>query len=125
MNKIINVSLLTLYCSLIYWLSSRTHLPTPMLFMHQDKVVHTAAYFIMGVLAWRFFNDYFNKQSTVFIVSICFCSLYGISDEWHQSMVPGRTPDIWDWLVDTLGAILAMACIHLVKKRFKKNNNES
>lgn len=89
--------------------------------MHQDKVLHTGAYFIMGILAWRVFNDYFNKQGTVFIVSICFCSLYGISDEWHQSMVPGRDADVWDWIVDTLGATIAVTGIQQTKNRFKKN----
>ncbi len=89
--------------------------------MHQDKVLHTGAYFVMGILAWRFFNDYFSKQRTVFIASVCFCSLYGISDEWHQSMVPGRDPDIWDWIVDTLGATIAATSIILTKQRFQKN----
>lgn len=38
---------------------------------------------------------------------ILFCSLYGISDEWHQSFVVGRSSDVLDWLADTSGAVLA------------------
>jgi VanZ family protein len=90
-------------------------------FIYQDKVLHAGAYYIMGVLAWRFFNDYFSKQSTVIIISLCFCSLYGISDEWHQTLVPGRDADIWDWLADTLGATIAVTTIWLTKKRLKIN----
>ena len=89
--------------------------------MHQDKVLHTGAYFIMGILAWRVFNDYFNNQRTVVIASICFCSLYGISDEWHQSMVPGRDADIWDWIADTLGATIAVTSILLIKEKLNRN----
>ena len=25
-------------------------------------------------------------------------ALYGITDEWHQMYVPGRMPDVADWL---------------------------
>lgn len=33
--------------------------------------------------------------------------LYGLSDEYHQSFVPGRTPDPIDWLTDLAGALTA------------------
>jgi VanZ family protein len=45
------------------------------------------------------------------------CSLYGISDEFHQSFVPGRTPDPVDWATDTAGAGVALAGILIVRKR--------
>jgi len=118
MLKIINVTFLTTYCSLIFWLSSKSALSTPMLFIHQDKLHHLGAYFIMGILAWRFFNDYLQKPWQVFILSLCFCSLYGISDEFHQSYVPNREADVLDWVADTLGALMALITIHLTKKRF-------
>ena len=31
---------------------------------------------------------------------------FGISDEIHQSFVPGRSPDLWDLVADSLGALL-------------------
>jgi VanZ family protein len=34
--------------------------------------------------------------------------LYAISDELHQSFVPGRTPSIGDVLIDGCGIILAV-----------------
>ncbi len=118
MLKIINVTLLTTYCSLIFWLSSRSSLPMPMFFAHQDKLHHFGAYFIMGVLAWRVFNDYAKKPGLVFLLSLSFCSLYGLSDELHQSYVPDREADVFDWIADTLGASIALITIHLTKKKF-------
>ncbi len=47
----------------------------------------------------------------VYIVSVLFCSLYGLSDEWHQSFVPGRDASLGDWLADTIGAVLAATAI--------------
>ena len=120
MNKFINLTFLVLYCSFIFWLSSKPTLPAPMLFTHQDKIFHMGAYFIMGILAWRFFNDLFAKPIIVFLISLCFSSIYGISDEWHQSYVPGREADILDWLADTLGALIALVTIQLTKRRFKQ-----
>jgi VanZ family protein len=35
-----------------------------------------------------------------------FCSLYGASDEWHQSFVPGRMVEVADWLADSIGGVI-------------------
>ena len=120
MNKFINLTFLVLYCSIIFWLSSQPLLPAPMIFSHQDKIHHMGAYFIMGILAWRFFNSLFSKPAIVMIASLCFCSIYGMSDEWHQSYVPEREADVLDWLADTIGALIALITIQLTKRRFKQ-----
>jgi VanZ family protein len=45
-------------------------------------------------------------------------SLYGASDELHQSFIPGRSPEIGDWVADTLGALIAVLLVAwLVKNR--------
>lgn len=116
MIKILNVTCLILYCSLIFWLSSKESLHTPMLFPHQDKIHHMGAYFIMGIFAWRCFNDYLHTKTRIIISSVLFCSLYGLSDEYHQSFVIGRTADVLDWLADSVGAIIAMIFIQFLQK---------
>jgi VanZ family protein len=40
--------------------------------------------------------------------------LYGISDELHQGLTPGRTPDVMDLVADTLGAALGVAFVLLI-----------
>jgi VanZ family protein len=40
--------------------------------------------------------------------AIGLASCYGLTDEFHQSLVPGRTSSIDDWLVDTAGAVTAV-----------------
>ncbi|MBM2835248.1 MAG: VanZ like family protein [Candidatus Brocadiaceae bacterium] len=42
-----------------------------------------------------------------FGLSIGIASLYGISDEFHQSFTPHRSVDVFDWLADTAGAVAA------------------
>ena len=71
----------------------------------------------MAILASCFFKEFFSKPSTVIIVSLCYSSLYGLSDEWHQSFVPGRVADYKDWLADTLGASIAITLLHITIKK--------
>lgn len=115
MKTLLNVTFLLFYCSLIFWLSSRSSLPTPNLFPHQDKILHLAAYSVMGILAWRVFNQHLSNPHYIYWISISYCSLYGLSDEWHQSWVPGRDADSLDWVADTIGAALAITPIYLKK----------
>ncbi|WP_340123168.1 VanZ family protein [Methylobacter svalbardensis] len=108
MTKILDFTLLFLYCLFIYWLSDQPILPVPSLFSFQDKILHAGAYFIMAVLAWRSFNHLLNRPIVLALISVTFCSLYGISDEWHQSFVEGRFSDVADWIADTSGAGVAV-----------------
>lgn len=108
MNLHLNFILLFLYCGFIYWLSDQPSLPVPMLFPHQDKVHHGGAYFIMGLLAVRCFNFFIRNPVLLCLVSLLFCSIYGVFDEWHQSFVPGRDADVADWVADSAGAALGV-----------------
>ncbi len=42
------------------------------------------------------------------LLAVLIVSAFGVTDEWHQSFVPGRDCDVFDWLADTLGAALAV-----------------
>jgi len=103
---------LSLYCGLIFWLSNQPTLPMPMFFPHQDKLHHLTAYAVMGWLAWQAFRHRCNGR-ILWIVSLLFCSLYGASDEFHQSFIEGRNADWLDWVADTLGSLLAVTILFL------------
>jgi VanZ family protein len=107
MLKILDTLALVALCATIFGLSSQSSLPVPMVFDFQDKVHHFIAYFVMGILAWRCFR-HFVRPSLLVMTSIAFCSIHGISDEWHQYFVPGRSSDVLDWVADTIGATVSM-----------------
>lgn len=65
-----------------------------------DKLAHGLAYLVMGWL-WQ-------KATGRILLSWLICAMYGLTDEWHQSMVPGRLTDLGDWLADALGAALGV-----------------
>jgi len=70
-------------------------------------VLHFTAYALLGALFLRAFKTTRIKNNLilVFILSALLSSLYGISDEIHQSFVPFRTADAMDALADILGSI--------------------
>jgi VanZ family protein len=116
MSKWFDVTVLTFYCIFIYWLSAQHRLPTPKFFSFQDKIFHAGAYFVMCLLVWRCIRQ-LKMQFIIpipFLLSVVFCSLYGATDEWHQSFVVGRNSDVFDWLADTVGASLAMFTLYKV-----------
>ena len=111
------------YCGLIYWLSDQPALPVPMLFPHQDKLHHAIAYSIMAILAWRNLRHIIKAPYLLIFLSVFFCSFYGLTDEWHQSFIKGRQADIFDWLADTVGALLTILVLQTFLSYFFKNKN--
>ena len=62
------------------------------------------AFFWAGALgAWRKAG---RRLSLAFRLAVLMTVLWGILDEFHQSFVPGRDPDVFDVLTDLQGAIL-------------------
>jgi VanZ family protein len=69
-----------------------------------DKAAHFAIYGLLATLVAR--NGFVPGRAWVPIVAV---SLFGLTDEWHQSFTPGRSVDLVDWLADTVGAAVAVA----------------
>lgn len=103
-----DILLLALYSATIYWLSDQPSLPAPMLFPHQDKLIHLAAYAVMGLLAWRCVSRLPLNQKTMMVIALIYCLIFAFTDEWHQSYIPGRTADIFDWIADAVGASIVI-----------------
>jgi VanZ family protein len=71
---------------------------------------HGAGYALLGALLLRALADGRRAgitAATAMAAVLC-AALYGASDEWHQSFVPGRSPALDDLAADTFGAALAV-----------------
>lgn len=94
------------YGALIFYLSHQRSWPIrpPDLFL-LDKGAHFLEYWILGILVaraieeGRFFTANRSKIFGVLLISF----LYGLSDEFHQWFVPGRSATVGDVVADTLG----------------------
>jgi len=86
-------------------LSRITAVPEPLepLTILSDKVIHFALYSVMGAaLAWA---RVVGRRNPPHLALVALGSLYGALDEFHQSFVPGRTPEVGDWVANTLGVL--------------------
>jgi VanZ family protein len=97
-----------LYAGILFALSAQPN-PFPFLppgFLLQDKLLHALAYAVLGALLFSGFRGTGCSPRCALLLSVLVASLYGATDEFHQSFVPGRSPDPLDWVADTLGAAL-------------------
>lgn len=103
----------------IFVASSATDLdPLPARFL--DKVIHLAVYAVLGALSARALAGGLRTVTPrAAVLAIALSALYGISDEWHQSFVPGRTADPMDVAADVAGAALG-ACALLAVRRTRE-----
>lgn len=79
------------------------------------SLAHFGEYAIFGVVLGLALAPGRSRARTV-AYAVLLASLYAITDEAHQHFVPGRTPDVADWGMDTLGAC-AGALAHAVASR--------
>ena len=75
-----------------------------------DWFGHGVGYAILGGLLLRALSGGRRAGVTaaVALAAVACSALYGVSDEWHQSFVPGRSPALGDVVADVAGAALAV-----------------
>jgi VanZ family protein len=73
-----------------------------------DKAAHFFIYGLLATLVAR--NGFVPGSAWLPIVAV---SLFGLTDEWHQSFTPGRSVEVVDWVADTVGAIVAVSAYAL------------
>jgi VanZ family protein len=96
----------------IFVLSSQSKIP-PLPGGLTNHTGHFIGYGLLGGLLLRGFAHarWQGVDSRGAWRGIVFASLYGITDEFHQSFVPGRTPAVDDWIADSAGAAVAVLLI--------------
>ncbi|MHB1136049.1 MAG: VanZ family protein [Coriobacteriia bacterium] len=68
------------------------------------SIGHFGGYLVLGAL---YFVALGGRRSgwRAIVIAVLLASAYGVTDEFHQSFVPGRMPDPVDWATDTMGAL--------------------
>ncbi len=96
------------WATVIFVLSAQPKLPSPAGL--GDKQAHVLAYALLAVLVLvglaggRVARVSRQAIGGAFVIAV----LYGVSDEFHQSFVPGRTPDVGDVVADAAGAAIGL-----------------
>lgn len=116
-----------IWMGVIFYLSSRTGSDLQGMFPFLDSFNfgHLIAYFILSLLFyWALQAHSVKARVDIRLIAVGLSVLYGLTDEWHQSFVPSRSPDPMDILNDFIGASAAMGVVTWYSRR-KQSSSES
>jgi VanZ family protein len=82
------------------------------------KSTHVIVFGILAVLLYKSFETY----RLSYLLSWGITVIYAITDEWHQSFMPGRVAAYQDVLFDGFGAFVALSISYFIINRKKKTN---
>lgn len=95
----------------IFWFSNQSQLfvfPESWLDLVAKKLAHATGYFLLA-LAYRWGLECQGPGGRRrALLAWGLAVLYALSDEWHQTFVPGRNGNLLDVAVDSLGATAAL-----------------
>jgi len=109
-----------LYMGLIFVISSfEVEVPGIQHVPLRDKGIHFVEYAVLGWLcaaaSSRTWPSASSWRTAVFAVFVSV--LWGLSDEIHQALVPGRSPELADVIADLVGSTAGAAGRHLLSNR--------
>lgn len=100
------------YAGVIYYFSSLPHpeekLPRLLLDNVGDKLLHLTEYAVLSALCYRALRwaAWPGAARHTLVLAIAAASFYGVTDEVHQAFVPNRESSLFDWMADTVGAVV-------------------
>ena len=113
--------------AMLFGLSSLSTLPTPPADLSFYDV-HIAAYAGLGAVTARATGKGLRDVSWRAVLgAIVIASLYGVSDEYHQMFVPGRSFDVLDMVADTIGSVIGASAVgawSIIRNEKRKTTNE-
>ena len=106
-------AILVMLSIFLFSAGSAVELPEKLLQTVINKGGHMVGYGLLALAFWRMFEFEENRFWLAWLLAV----LYALTDEYHQSFVPGRHPSLFDALFfDALGALIAL---WLVSRFFK------
>jgi VanZ family protein len=87
------------------------------------KLSHWSEYFILGILLMRALKPHISRQPALrrMVWSILLATLYAATDEYHQTLVPGRSANPLDVVIDSFGALCGTLLGHLRDRSDKRH----
>lgn len=67
------------------------------------KTMHALAYGVLTGLTMRALRGYWSDEGLIRLFSVGLAVAYALSDEYHQTFVPGRNGNLIDVAVDAVG----------------------
>jgi VanZ family protein len=80
------------------------------------SILHIGEFFVLSYLLSRALLSEKMSPKSALVLSVIITTIYGISDEFHQLFVPGRTFDYVDMSFNFIGAALAALLVFKTRK---------
>ncbi|MBU0968462.1 MAG: VanZ family protein [Proteobacteria bacterium] len=111
---IIRLLPMTLVMAIIFFLSNTPGKDLPSAINGLDKILHAIAYGTLAASCLYGIHPAARDKSSLRtgIAVVFFCFFYGMTDEFHQSFIPGRSPSWLDIAADATGAALTVLVWH-------------
>jgi len=84
------------------------------------KVLHFTEYAILASLMFITLRLREIRLKQISIITLLFVCIVAAADEYYQSHIPGRSPQIIDVIIDTSGAFIAVITILFNIKLFRR-----
>jgi VanZ family protein len=110
------------FVPLLHWLFPALS-PDAIDFLHHfvRKAAHFVEYFIFFLLVYRGIRGGRRGFHWAWgLVAWFIAAFYSLSDEFHQSFTVSRGASIWDSLLDSTGALVALMAIFLIYRFFRR-----
>ena len=120
-NRPLRWAAVVAWMGLIFYLSAQSRLPNVMPYelpQIQDVLGHFTVYAVLAVLVWWALRGVGIRRP--FLWALVVTVLYSFTDEFHQSFVPNRHPDVFDLATDLVGAVTALLIVWWLGARRKR-----
>ncbi|WP_249871330.1 VanZ family protein [Oceanobacillus saliphilus] len=82
------------------------------------KAAHVFVFFVLACLFYISFRKTTKiREAFILLSSFLLTVFYAVSDELHQVTTPNRTAYVGDVFLDSFGALIAIVCIMIIKRR--------
>ena len=84
------------------------------------KAAHLTLYAVLGgLLVWAL-AAYRNVTAKLVGIAVVIACAYAVTDELHQALIPGRSGEVRDVLIDTAGAMAGVGAVGYGYRRQKR-----
>lgn len=106
------------WMGVIFALSSRGTIPVPfgLNVILISIAGHFVTYAVLAALLWWAIEPLELSARRRFGLALAGAVTYGLTDEWHQSFVPGRDASVLDIVVDGIGACCGLGAVQRVTR---------
>lgn len=105
---------------------SEPPIPEALVFRFSDKLMHAAAYSVVGALAFLgAARRRLSLTRAAVVEAVLLATLHGALDEVHQSFVPKRLASVGDVVADLVGATLGALVMAALLRRFVERSSRA